>query len=33
MVWLCYMIEFGVLECGRSCSVGLGLEVRLRLIG
>ena len=22
-----------VVECGRSCPVGLGLEVRIRLIG
>ena len=23
----------GVVECGGPCSVGLGLEIRLRLIG
>ena len=32
-LWLCYMMGFGVIGCGRPCLAGLGLEVRFRLTG
>jgi hypothetical protein len=32
-LWLCYMIGFGVIGCGRPCLAGLVLEVRVRMTG
>ena len=31
--WLCYMMGYGVIGCGRPCLVGLLLEVRSWLTG